>query len=193
MCCCLSCTVLSTLLQLYKNNLKAVKAHCDEKFQSHYLNLLRWDSIDPTKRCLGNLFLMNVLTCVDFFSLGLSLMCGNKMRERAKKNDKRSLLRKLISSRLFFLRWDEQESPGQQSELANRNKGLSGRNMSLYLKVSFRKKKIKINSFGVFIKLQCFAIWRVFATEHAVKHWKQWNQVQEIQETLQKGEIYSVD
>ena len=69
MCCCLSCTVLSTLLQLYKNNLKAVKAHCDEKFQSHYLNLLRWDSIDPTKRCLGNLFLMNVLACVDSFFL----------------------------------------------------------------------------------------------------------------------------
>lgn len=107
------CYVL--FLQHYKNNLKAVKAHCDEKFQSHCLNLLRWDSI-PLNAVWAICFLWMSYTLCGCFSLGLSLMCGNKMQERAKKNDKRSLLLKLISIRLFFQRWDKQESLGQESE-----------------------------------------------------------------------------
>ncbi|XP_029212912.2 protein SFI1 homolog [Acropora millepora] len=96
--------------KLYKNNLKAVKAHCDEKFQSHYLNLLRF-VFDVWKQ---------------------------NARESKEKRQK-----KLIAE--------------------------------THLKQTLLSK--------------CFAIWRVFATEHAVKHWKQWNQVQEIQETLQKGKL----
>ena len=88
MCCCLSCSMLCTLLQHYKNNLKAVKAHCDEKFQSHCLNLLRWDSIPPNAVWTICFLWMSYLVWMFFLRFAFDLWNQNARESKEKRQKK---------------------------------------------------------------------------------------------------------
>lgn len=53
-----------------------------------------------------------------------------------------------------------------------------------------QKKHIAESYCNQVLLTKCFSCWRVFATEHAVTKWQQWQRVHEIQETLEKGKLY---